>query len=157
MKRAIIGGLLAAAIATVAFAQGIYTPGMPNISSPSGSEQIPMDTLLSGGRAPQSGYMTLDAIAQYSRGGAAFTMVRGETALDGSNPTPVATGLSSIAACTVSIKSTATPGVSTSVVTYGTSSGTLNLYGWTVTNSSTTTMIASTGTDTIGWICFGTE
>lgn len=87
---------------------------------------------------------------------AGYKIARGETALDGSNPTPVTTGLATITGCATTIKTTSAPGVSTSVVTYDTSSGTMNLYGWKVTNSSTTTLIASTGTDTIGWVCVGT-
>lgn len=82
-------------------------------------------------------------------------IVRGETALDGTNPTPVATGLTTIASCDVSIKLATAPGVGTSVATYGTSGATLNLYGWKVTSSSDNTLIASTGTETIGWICVG--
>jgi hypothetical protein len=85
-----------------------------------------------------------------------YKLARGETALDGSNPTPVATGLATIVSCTVLIKLGTAPGVGTSVITYGTSSGTLNLYGWKVTTSSDTTLIASTGTETVGWVCVGT-
>lgn len=96
-------------------------------------------------------------LALYTKGVAAgYKIARGETALDGSNPTPVTTGLSTIVACTVSIKTTTAPGVSTSVVTYDTSSGTMNMYGWKPTGTGDTTLIASAGTDTIGWICAGT-
>lgn len=87
---------------------------------------------------------------------ASYKVARGETALDGSNPTAAATGLTTIVACTASIKSTSAPGVSTSVITYDTSTATLNLYGWKVTGAGDTTLIASTGTDTIGWVCVGT-
>lgn len=89
-------------------------------------------------------------------GAAGYKIARGETALDGTNPTPAATGLTTIVAAAISLKGTAAPGVGTSVVTYGTSSGTLNLYGWKVTSSSDTTLIASTGTETVGWIAVGT-
>jgi len=88
--------------------------------------------------------------------GASYMVARGETALDGSNPTPVTTGLTTITGCSLTIKSTSAPGVSTSVLTYGTSSGTLNMYGWKVTATNDATLIASTGTDTIGWVCLGT-
>lgn len=87
---------------------------------------------------------------------AGYKIARGETALDGSNPTPVTTGLTTITGCSLSIKSTSAPGVSTSVVTYGSSSGTMNTYGWKVTATGDATLIASTGTDTIGWVCVGT-
>jgi len=87
---------------------------------------------------------------------AGYKIARGETALDGSNPTPVTPGLATIVACSVSIKATAAPGVGTSVVTYSTSTTTLNLYGWKVTGTGDATLIASSGTDTIGWVCVGT-
>lgn len=85
-----------------------------------------------------------------------YKLARGETALDGTNPTPVTTGLTTIVAVAVSIKSAVAPGVGTSVVTYGTSGGTLNLYGWKVTGAGDTTLIASAGTETVGWIALGT-
>lgn len=87
---------------------------------------------------------------------AGYKTARGETALDGTNPTPVTPGLATIVACSVSIKTTAAPGVGTSIVTYSTSTTTLNLYGWKVTATGDATLIASTGTETIGWVCVGT-
>lgn len=91
-------------------------------------------------------------------GGAAagYKMATGETALDGSNPTPVTTGLTTIASCTVSLKINTAPGGNTSLVTYDTTAGTLNMYGWKPVGVSSTALIASTGTDTIGWSCRGT-
>lgn len=97
------------------------------------------------------------ALALYTKGVAAgYKVARGETALDGTNPTPAATGLASIVSCAVSIKTTTAPALSTSVVTYDTSVGTVNLYGWKPTGAGDTTLIASTGTDTVGWVCVGT-
>ena len=87
---------------------------------------------------------------------ASYKVARGETALDGSNPTTVATGLTSIVACVASLKGTSAPGVGTSIVTYDWSAANLSLYGWKVTSSSDTTLIASTGTETVGWVCVGT-
>jgi hypothetical protein len=87
---------------------------------------------------------------------AGYKVARGETALDGSNPTPVTTGLTTVTGCALTIKTTSAPGVSTSVLTYGSSSGTMNMYGWKVTGTGDATLIASTGTDTIGWVCLGT-
>lgn len=96
-------------------------------------------------------------LALYSKGVAAgYKIARGETALDGTNPTPVSTGLASITGCSLTIKATAAPGLSTSVVTYDTSTGTMNMYGWKPTGAGDTTLIASAGTDTVGWICVGT-
>lgn len=87
---------------------------------------------------------------------AGYKIARGETALDGTNPTPIATGLATITGCAVTIKLATAPGLGTSVITYGTSTGTLNLYGWKPTGAGDTTLIASTGTETIGWVCAGT-
>lgn len=93
----------------------------------------------------------------YSKGVAAgYKIARGETALDGTNPTPVASGLATIVSCSLTIKQTSAPGVGTSVLTYDTSTSTLNMYGWKVTGAGDTTLIASTGTETIGWVCVGT-
>lgn len=87
---------------------------------------------------------------------AGYKIARGEAALDGSNPTPVTTGLTTIVAAVVALKGTTAPGVGTSVVTYGVSSGTLNLYGWKPTSNADPTLIASAGTETVGWIAIGT-
>lgn len=87
---------------------------------------------------------------------AGYKLARGETALDGSNPTAATTGLATIVACAVGLKGADAPGVGTSAITYGSSSGTLNLYGWKVTAAGDATLIASTGTETVGWVCVGT-
>jgi len=87
---------------------------------------------------------------------AGYKIARGETALGGSNPTAVTTGLATITGCSLTMKATAAPGVGTSVVTYCSSSGTMNMYGWKVTATGDATLIASTGTETIGWVCVGT-
>ena len=85
-----------------------------------------------------------------------YKIARGETALDGSNPTPVATGLTTVVAFVATLKGTATPGVSTSVLTYDISGATVNVYAWKPTSTSVPTLIASTGTESFGWIAIGT-
>jgi len=87
---------------------------------------------------------------------AGLKVVTGEIALDGSNPTPVLTGLTAIVGVSLALKKNSAPGVGTSVVTYDTTGGTLNLYGWKVTASGDATLIASTGTETVGYTVFGT-
>lgn len=82
-----------------------------------------------------------------------YNLNRGTTALDGSNPTPVASGLPALTACTATIQGTSAPGVGTSVVTVAISGTTLNVYAWKPTSSSDTTLIASTGTEVIQWVC----
>lgn len=37
---------------------GVYTPGEPQITAPTGNEQIPVDTQLASGQNPQTGYIT---------------------------------------------------------------------------------------------------
>jgi hypothetical protein len=69
----------------------------------------------------------------------------------------VTTSLTTIVSCTASINGTAAPGVGTSTIsTEFATAGTLNLYAWKVTTSADNTRIASTGTETIAWICVGT-
>ena len=79
----------------------------------------------------------------------------GEIALDGSNPTPIATSFSTVTGVARALKGTAAPGVGTSALSYGISGGTVNVYGWKVTSSSDTTLIASTGTETVGYVITG--
>ncbi len=90
---------------------------------------------------------------------AGYKIARGVTALDGSNPTPVATGLATVVAATVSLEGTAAPGVGTSVLTIASTdyaTGALAVYAWKVTSSADTTLIASTGTENFEWIAVGT-
>lgn len=97
------------------------------------------------------------AVDSLSIGGTSMPkIVAGEIALDGSNPTAVATGLTSITGAALTIKSSSAPGVGTTTVTYSTSGGTLNIYGWKPTSNADPTLIASTGTETIGYVVTGT-
>ncbi len=88
-----------------------------------------------------------------------YKLARGSTALDGSNPTPVVTGLATVVGATVTLEGSSAPGVGTSVLTqaqtnWGT--GTLQVYAWKVTATGDCTLIASTGTETFDWIAVGT-
>lgn len=82
----------------------------------------------------------------------------GAAALDGSNPTPIATGLTTIVAAVVQLRGTAAPGDNTSVLTtdFTGSDGTLNVYAWKNTSGNDPTLVASTGTETFDWIAVGT-
>ena len=82
-------------------------------------------------------------------------VVSGEIALDGSNPTPIVTGFGTVTGVAVALKNASTPGVGTSIITYDISGGTVNLNAWKVTSSSVTTLIASTGTETVGYVITG--
>lgn len=150
-----IGALCAAAM--IFLAGATYYASSNYMASGSDWEVGGTLNVQTGGKLTFNGVDQTSALATAPAAVAAgYKVAQGETALGGSNPTAVTTGLSTITACELTIKLATAPGVGTSIVTYGSSSGTLNMYGWKVTNSSTTTLIASTGTETVGWICFGT-
>lgn len=87
---------------------------------------------------------------------AGYKIARGETALDGSNPTSVAHGLTTCVAFTAVLKGTAAPGVGTSVLTANINGANVDVYAWKVTSSSDTTLVASTGTESFYWVAVGT-
>ncbi len=105
---------------------------------------------------PTGGSLDIESGGAFKFSGTTFRFARGETALDGTNPTAIATGLTTVVAFVCSLKGTGAPGVGTSIVTYDISGATVNLYGWKVTGAGDTTLIASTGTETVGWIAVGT-
>ena len=82
----------------------------------------------------------------------------GTTALDGSNPTSVTTGLSVLAGCDVMRDTSVAPGiVAVSFTVIRTAvAGRLDIYAWNATSSSDPTLVASTAEDTVNYICFGT-
>lgn len=87
-----------------------------------------------------------------------YKVARGSAALDGGNPTPIATGLSTIVAAIACLNGSTAPGDNTSALTVGYtgSDGTLNVYAWKNTGGSDPTLVASTGTENFDWIAFGT-
>lgn len=81
-----------------------------------------------------------------------YKVARVEMALDGSNPTSWATGLTTIIAGGATLKGSAAPGVGTSILTAVINGTSLDVYAWKVTSSIDNTLIASTGTETFyGW------
>ena len=82
-------------------------------------------------------------------------IVAGEIALDGTNPTPIVTGLSTIVAVGLSLKKAATPSADTTHLSYGVSGGTVNAYAWQAADLADSTLIASTFTETIGYVIAG--
>ena len=87
---------------------------------------------------------------------AGYKIARGETALDGSNPTPVTTGLTTCIAFVATLKGSSAPGVGTQKLTAVISSGDANVYAWKPTGSGDCTLIASTGTESFYWVAVGT-
>jgi hypothetical protein len=99
---------------------------------------------------PAAGRASLQGVA-----GVGGKIAFGATALDGSNPTPVVTGLGTITAFVAMLQGSSAPGVGTSILTVTISSGTASVYAWKVTGAGDTTLIASTGTETFQWIAAG--
>ena len=97
-------------------------------------------------------------VAPGSVAGAAsgYVLARGEGTLDGTNPTPVASGLTTIISATVTLKGSAAPGVGTSSLTAVISGTNINVYAWKVTSDTDTTLVASTGTEGFYWTAVGT-
>ena len=87
---------------------------------------------------------------------AGYKVARGETALDGANPTPVATGLATVIAFAATLKGTAAPGTSTSTLTADISGATVNVYAWKPTATADTALVASSGTESFYWVAVGT-
>ena len=77
-------------------------------------------------------------------------------ALDGSNPTSVAHGLTTAVACGVSFSGTAAPGLSTSTLAVAINGANLDVYAWKPTGAGDTTLVASTGTESFHWWAIGT-
>ncbi len=82
---------------------------------------------------------------------AGYKVARGSTALDGSNPTTVATGLATVVSFTASLRRTTALTAGTAFVTSGTPSGAnVDVYGWVLAGT------ASTGTEVFDWVAVGT-
>jgi predicted RecA/RadA family phage recombinase len=81
----------------------------------------------------------------------------GMIALDGSNPTNIATGLTTVESIVLTREAATAPGLNTSVLTVGTiSAGTVPIYAWKPTSASDPTLVASTGTENVYWYAIGT-
>jgi len=78
----------------------------------------------------------------------------GSATLDGSNPTPVAHGLTTCTSFVATLKGTATPGDSTSVLTANINGANVDVYAW-KTDGSDPTFVASTGTEVFYWVATG--
>lgn len=81
----------------------------------------------------------------------------GSEALGGANPTTVATGLTTVTGFAATISESSAPGDNTTTLTYTVSGGTVSVYAWKPTSVSNPTLIASTGTETFGWVAVGTK
>lgn len=77
-------------------------------------------------------------------------------ALDGSNPTSVAHGLTTCEAVFVQLVGSSAPGDNTSVLTAVINGENIDVYAWKNTGGTDPTLVASTGTETFNWIAIGT-
>lgn len=77
-------------------------------------------------------------------------------ALDGSNPTSVAHGLTTCASACAQLVGSAAPGDNTSVLTCVITGANIDVYAWKNTGGTDPTLVASTGTETFNWIAAGT-
>lgn len=111
----------------------------------------------SGGALKIAGVDQTAALATGVAGVAAgYKVARGETALDGGNPTSVAHGLTTCIAFVATLKGTAAPGVGTSILTANINGANVDVYAWKVTSNSDPTLVASTGTESFYWVAIGT-
>lgn len=113
----------------------------------------------SGGALKVAGSDRTAALATAPAGVAAgYKVARGEAALDGGNPTPIATGLATVIAFVATLKGTAAPALGTSVLTANIAgaAGNVDVYAWKPTGAGDTTLVASTGTESFYWTAVGT-
>lgn len=88
----------------------------------------------------------------------ALRQVYGSVTLDGTNPTPVTTGLSKVLGGVVSLKQSTAPGDDPSWLScdWSGTDGTLNVYAWKNTGGTDPTLVASTNnTAVVSWIAYG--
>lgn len=92
-----------------------------------------------------------------SSGGVQWRMAIGSKVLDGSNPSSVTTGLTTITVCNVTNRINVSPADDVVSLTTQTDAiaGRLDIYAW-GTNGTDPTLVASTNsTTTIDWLCVG--
>lgn len=97
-----------------------------------------------------------DGVA-YDKYGNPLNLASGTVTLDGSNPTDVTTGLTTIKGATVSLYSSTAPGDDPSWLSCVWSGGTLSIYAWKNTGGTDPTLVASTNsTAVVSWVATGT-
>jgi hypothetical protein len=77
-------------------------------------------------------------------------------ALDGSNPTSVAHGLTTCVAAFAQLVGSDAPGDSTMLLTAVINGANIDVYAWKHTDGTDPTLVASTGTETFNWFAIGT-
>jgi hypothetical protein len=98
----------------------------------------------------------INLLAQGAAAGYMLARSAAPVALDASNPTPVAHGLTTCVAAFVQLVGSAAPGDNTSVLTCVINGANIDVYAWKNTSGTDPTLVASTGTETFNWIAIGT-
>ena len=97
-----------------------------------------------------------DGVA-YDGYGNPLILASGTVTLDGSNPTPVTTGLTTITGASVSLYSSTAPADDPSWLSCTWTDGTLNVYAWKYTSGTDPTLVASTDSAAVvTWVATGT-
>lgn len=95
-----------------------------------------------------------NAVAAASSG---VLLASGTVTLDGSNPTPVTTGLTTITGVALTFNTSTALGDDPNSLSWTASGGTLNIYAWKNTSGTDPTQVASTDSVTVvGWVAVGT-
>lgn len=97
----------------------------------------------------------INLLAQGVASGYKIARSAAPVALDGSNPTSVAHGLTTCVAAFVQLVGSAAPALSTSVLTAVINGANIDVYAWKPTSAIDDTLIASTGTETFNWFAIG--
>lgn len=98
----------------------------------------------------------LNAVVIGAAGGYKIARSATPVALDGTNPTTVAHGLTTCVAAFAQLSGTSAPGAGTSALSVAISGANLNIYAWKPTGAALTDLIASDGTESFHWFAIGT-
>jgi hypothetical protein len=104
------------------------------------------------------GSRPLNAVVNGVAGGYLIARSAAPVALDGSNPTSVAHGLTTCVAAFAQLTGTAAPGDSTSVLTAVINGANIDVYAWKHTTGGVAgnpTLVASGGTESFSWFAIG--
>lgn len=97
----------------------------------------------------------IEVLTDYGAG-SQYRIVGGTGTLDGTNPTPVTSGLTTVVASVANFTGSTAPALDPTVLTTANTDGTVNVYAWKVTGAGDTTLIASTNNArTFSWIAIG--
>ena len=98
----------------------------------------------------------LNALVGGVAGGYMIARSAAPVALDGSNPTSVAHGLTTCVAAFAQLVGSVAPGDSTMLLTAVINGANIDVYAWKHTDGTDPTLVASTGVETFNWFAIGT-